>query len=52
MQKLPVKIAVLWGLQLMAEAAAKGRLDLAIQMGELTQKAAEQSRDPVLIKMC
>ena len=38
------------GFQLMAEAVAKGRLEVAIQMGELAQKAAEQSHDPVLIK--
>ena len=38
------------GVQLMAEAAAKGRLDVAIQMGELSQRAAEQSHNTVLIK--
>ncbi|MEI8376870.1 MAG: hypothetical protein WCJ35_28990, partial [Planctomycetota bacterium] len=37
------------GIQLMAEAAAKGRLDLSVQMGELTKKAAEESHDALLI---
>ena len=38
------------GFQLMAEAVAKGRLDVAIQMGELAQKAADQSQNKLLIK--
>ena len=38
------------GVQLMAEAAAKERLDVLVQMGQLTQKAAEQS-GPSLIGM-
>ena len=38
------------GFQLMAEAAAKDRLDVAIQMGALSQRAAVQSQNTLLVK--
>ncbi len=38
------------GIELMKEAAAKGRWEIALQVSELTEKAAQQVKSPVLVK--